>query len=98
MIRAQATRKELPMTNKIKRTIAALGALAALALGGAAIAGATGGGSSDSNGSSGSAQPATAGSHHHGSHHKSKARDHAENSGGESSHDGDSSPKAEATG
>jgi hypothetical protein len=97
MIRAQATRKELLMTNKIKRTIAALGALAALALGGAAIAGATGAGSSDSNSSSGSAQPATTGSHHHASHHKAKPRDRTEN-GGESSHDGDSSPKAEATG
>jgi hypothetical protein len=97
MIRGQAIEKGIPMTNKIKRTIAALGALAALALGGAAIAGATGGGSSGSDGSSDSVQPATSATHHHGSHHKAKARDHTESSG-ESSHDGDSSPKAEATG
>jgi hypothetical protein len=36
------------MSDKIKRTVAALAALAALALGGAAIAGATGGGSNHS--------------------------------------------------
>src|SRR3954447_23037905 len=35
------------MSDKIKRALAALAALGALALGGAAIAGATGGGSSD---------------------------------------------------
>jgi hypothetical protein len=90
------------MTGKIKRTVASLAALVALALGGAAIAGATGGGSGGSGNSVPAANASPAVDNHadgeinddHGATVK-VAKDAPEH--GQSAGDADGSAQAEAS-